>query len=134
MRDLFHLKTFMAALYTTLPMHYMNGMKKPELQCRPQFVIICISYELSRTWSMIRLYLCDRVWHCQSVCITHNFVDRLRLSMGKYSDLALTKVSWGNNFQLNFSSNHKRNDFKQVVLDPLWHISLSPMPILLIQL
>ena len=49
------------ALYTTLPMHYMNDMKWLELQCRPHFVIICILYELRRTWSMIRLYLYYRV-------------------------------------------------------------------------
>ena len=41
--------TYVAALYTTLPMHYINGMKEPELKCRPHFVIICIVYELRRT-------------------------------------------------------------------------------------
>ena len=53
-----------------------------------------------------------------------NLIDRLRLfSLGKYSDLPIKKVYQGNNFQLNFSSNHERNDFKlvQVVLDPSWH-------------
>ena len=66
---------------------------------------------------MIRLYLYARVV-ALSKRITHNFIDRLRLfSMGKCSSLALEKVCWGNNFHLNFSSNHERNNFKHAVQD-----------------